>query len=80
MKAMSAKLSSRGQMVLPKEARQALGVEAGDTVLVIVEGESVQLVPRPASYARYTRALGKEAWAALGGADAFLAEERASWE
>ena len=66
-------------MVLPKEARHALGLQAGDVVLAI-EGHSVRLVPRPASYAKYTRGLGKEAWAALGGADAFLAEERASWE
>jgi AbrB family looped-hinge helix DNA binding protein len=80
MKAISAKLSSRYQMVLPKEARHALGLQAGDVVLVIIEGDSVRLVPRPASYAKYTRGLGKEVWASLGGAEAFLAEERASWE
>ncbi len=80
MKAVTAKLSGRYQMVLPKEARRALGVRAGDVVLVIVEGDSVRLVPRPASYAKYARGLGKEAWTALGGAEAFLAEEHAAWE
>jgi AbrB family looped-hinge helix DNA binding protein len=80
MKTVTAKLSDRYQMVLPKEARRALGLQAGDTVLVIIEGDTVRLIPRPASYAKYARGLGQEAWNALGGADAFLAEERASWE
>jgi AbrB family looped-hinge helix DNA binding protein len=77
MKAVSARLSGRCQITLPKDVRQALGVEAGDAILLIVEGDTVTLVPKPASYARYPRGLGKEIWAALGGGDAFIAGERA---
>lgn len=40
------RLSSKGQVVLPKEVREALGLEAGDELLVVVEGETVQLAPR----------------------------------
>jgi AbrB family looped-hinge helix DNA binding protein len=80
MKAVSAKLSSRYQMVLPKDARRVLGVDAGDSVLLIIDDDGVRLVPKPVNYASYARGLGKEAWAALGGADAYVAEERASWE
>lgn len=80
MKTLSAKLSSRGQMVLPKEARQALGVEPGDVVLLVVEGDTVRIFPKPRNYTEYMRGLGKEMWAKLGGGDRFLQQERASWE
>jgi len=80
MKTATARLSSRGQMVIPKEIRQALGLEAGDTVFFVLEGDSVRIFPQPKSYARYTRGLGKEMWAKLGGGEKFLREKRASWE
>ena len=80
MKTATARLSSRGQMVIPKEIRQALGLETGDTVFFVLEGDSARIFPHPKSYARYTRGLGKEMWAKLGGGEKFLREERASWE
>jgi AbrB family looped-hinge helix DNA binding protein len=76
----TAKLSSRNQMVLPKAAREALGVKPGDNVLVIVEGDSVRLMPEPDDWAEYMYGLGKEVWESLGGGEKFLREERASWE
>jgi AbrB family looped-hinge helix DNA binding protein len=45
-----ATISSKNQIVLPKEAREALGLKAGDKVLVVVHGESVTLRKRPAKY------------------------------
>ncbi len=80
MKTATARLSSRGQMVIPKEIRQALGLEAGDTVFFVLEGDSVRIFPQPKDYSEYMYGLGKEIWEALGGGDQFLAEERASWE
>jgi AbrB family looped-hinge helix DNA binding protein len=80
MKTATARLSSRGQMVIPKEIRQALGLEAGDTVFFVLEGDSVRMFPQPKDYAQYTRGLGKEMWAKLGGGEKFLREERESWE
>lgn len=76
---LAAKVSSRGQVVLPKEVRQRLKVKQGDTILFIVEDDSVRIVPKPTDYASYTRGLGKELWAKLGGGEKFLAEERSSW-
>jgi AbrB family looped-hinge helix DNA binding protein len=80
MKTATARLSSRGQMVIPKEIRQALGLEAGDTVFFVLEGDSVRMFPRPKDYSEYMYGLGKEIWEALGGGDKFHAEEQASWE
>jgi len=67
-------------MVLPRAARAALGVKPGGRVLVVVERESVRLLPEPESWTDYIYGLGAEVWAALGGGEHFLAEERAAWE
>jgi hypothetical protein len=40
----------------------------------------VRIFPQPKDYAQYTRGLGKEMWAKLGGGEKFLREERESWE
>lgn len=76
----TAKVSSRNQVSLPRGVRKALGIRPGDSVLFIVEDDQVRLVRRPPSLADYTYGLGKEAWQRLGGGEAFLREERASWE
>ena len=74
------KLSERNQMVLPKIARQALGIEPGGRVLVVVQGQHVHLLPEPENWTDYIYGLGEDTWAALGGGERFLREERASWE
>jgi len=74
------KLSTRNQMVLPKEARAALGIEPGGRVVVVVDGENVQLLAEPEDWSEYMYGLGEEIWQRLGGGERFLAEERASWE
>ncbi len=80
MEAVLVKLSERNQMVLPRAARAALGVKPGGRVLVVVEQESVRLLPEPENWTDYIYGLGAEVWAALGGGEHFLAEERAAWE
>lgn len=42
-----AKLSSKNQIVIPREARNALGLKAGDRLLVVVRGDTVILLPKP---------------------------------
>jgi len=39
-----AKVMSKGQVTIPKEIRQVLGVESGDRVTFIVEGNTVRVV------------------------------------
>lgn len=70
-----AKISSKNQIVVPKEARERLGVKSGDTLLVILKGNAVYLYPKPKNYRKALRGLGK----GLYGPD-YLKKERESWD
>ena len=43
-----ARLGAKAQVVLPKEARQALGLKPGDTFAFIIDGDDVRVVRAPA--------------------------------
>jgi len=79
MRTLTAKLSSRCQMVLPKEVRRVLGVGPGDVVFLIIEGDTVRMLPKPKDYVEYMYGLGKEVWEKLGGGERFHREEQESW-
>lgn len=40
----SAKVMSKGQVTIPKEVRKVLGVQSGDKVTFVVEGNTVRVV------------------------------------
>ena len=40
----NAKVMSKGQVTIPKDIRQILGVESGDGITFIVEGNTVRIV------------------------------------
>ena len=79
LEAVTVKLSERNQMVLPKAAREALGISPGERVLVLVRGGEVRLLAEPADWAEHLYGLGEEAWRELGGGEQFLRRERAAW-
>jgi len=70
-----ATLSSKNQIVVPREAREALGVHAGDKLLVVVRGNTVVILPRPRSWTKALRGLAGSAYPAD-----HLDRERASWD
>jgi len=74
------KLSRKGQMVLPKEAREHLGLQPGDMVIITIKDGVVQISPKPKKYAEYIRGLGCNLWQELGGGEQFHQKERESWE
>ncbi len=69
-----AKLSSKNQIVVPRQAREALGVRAGDKLLVVTRGDSVILFRKPARYARVMRGIGAGLYPAN-----YIKEQRGSW-
>jgi AbrB family looped-hinge helix DNA binding protein len=68
-------LSSKNQIVIPKEARELLGIKPGDKLLVTAHNGTVTVMKRPAKYHLAIRGL----LAGLYGPD-YLKKERASWK
>ena len=69
-------LSSKYQIVIPQEAREALGLAAGDELLVLCKPDRVVIVPKPKKFAKRMAGLHREVWQ---GADAYLRNEREDW-
>jgi AbrB family looped-hinge helix DNA binding protein len=68
-----ATLSSKNQIVVPKEAREALGLKPGSKILITIKGNSVYLHRKPKNFAKAIHGLGK----GLYGPD-YLKKERES--
>jgi AbrB family looped-hinge helix DNA binding protein len=69
-----ATLSRKNQIVIPREARAALGVKAGDKLLVVVRGDRVIVLQRPDAYAPAIRGLARGSFPR-----GYLRKERRSW-
>lgn len=72
------RLSSKNQIVIPKEVRQRLHIGAGDQLFVQIADGTVVMIPRPKSYARHTLGVGKKVW--KGEAAETVRKERAAWD
>lgn len=53
-----ARITSKGQVTIPKAVREALGIKEGDSLLFEVEGDEVRVhaARRPVSFADYAGA------------------------
>jgi AbrB family looped-hinge helix DNA binding protein len=69
------KLSSKNQIIIPREIRDALGVKAGDRLLVVPRGDTVILLRKPKKYSKAIAGIGKGLFG-----PGYLAEERESWQ
>ena len=69
------KLSTKNQIVVPREARETLGVKAGDRLLVVVRGETVVLLPKPKTYAKAIAGIARDVYP-----KDYLSTERDSWQ
>lgn len=69
-------LSSKYQIVIPQAAREALGLEAGDELLVLCKPDRVVIIPKPKKFTKQTAGLHREVWQ---GAAAYLQDERKDW-
>ena len=77
MKTIAAKVSAKYQVVIPKPVRELLQIQPQDTLLFLLDGDTVILRPRPANFTDTLRGLHRELWP---DPDVWLEEERATWE
>jgi len=69
-----AKLSTKNQIVIPREVRTALDVKAGDTLLVIIRNGTVVLLPKLKKYSKSLKGIAKGLYP-----PDYLKRERESW-
>ena len=70
-----ATLSSKNQIVIPREAREALDLNPGDKLLVVVRGKDILVLQKPKSYRAAIHGIGRGVYPAD-----YLRKERESWE
>ncbi len=70
-----ATLSAKHQIVIPREAREALRLKAGDKILVVVRGERVLVLQKPKSHRAAIRGLARGVYTR-----GHLQKERRSWD
>ena len=70
---MEVKLSSKNQIVIPRQAREALGAKAGSRLLVVVRNDAVILTTKPKDYAKAIRGMVKSY------PPKYMKKERESW-
>ena len=77
MQAITAKVSAKYQVVIPRLVRESLEIQPQDTLLFLLDGDTVTLCLRPANFTEAMRGLYQELWS---DPDAWLEEERSTWE
>jgi AbrB family looped-hinge helix DNA binding protein len=69
-----AKLSSKNQIVIPREAREALDLKPGDKLLITTLGGRIIVMERPKSYRAALTGIARGLYP-----KDYLKKERASW-
>lgn len=54
------KVSSKGQIVIPKHIREELGIASGRTIIINKVGKELRIVPKPKDSVKALIELGKE--------------------
>ena len=70
-----AKLSSKNQIVIPREARAALGLSSGDRLIVVVHGDHLILLRKPKRHSRAIQGIANGLYP-----PEYLKGERESWQ
>jgi AbrB family looped-hinge helix DNA binding protein len=67
-------LSSKHQIVIPRESRKVLGLKPGDKLLIVTLGEQVIVLRKPGRHADATRGLARGLYP-----KGYLKAERTAW-
>lgn len=73
------KVSSKYQIVIPREAREKLDLKAGDKLIIKADNEKIIIYPQPKNYAKYALGLGKEIWQGVNATE-YVKKERQTWK
>jgi len=74
------KLSKKGQIVIPSEIRDIMGIQSGKNVVIFIREDEVVLLS-PEKYSQYTMGLIKGTWGSTKEeVDTYIKEERDSWK
>ncbi len=69
------KLSSKNQIVIPRDVRGALRVKAGDKMVIVTRGDTVIMLRKPKRYSKATAAIARGIYSSD-----YLEMERKSWQ
>lgn len=73
------RVSTKGQVVIPREARVSAGLREGDDLAVEVQDGAIVLRKAPRSWTEWGHGLGRRIWQGVE-TTAYLKRERAGWE
>lgn len=73
------RVSSKNQIVIPREAREKAGIRPGQELLVLCKADRIVLMPKPEDFVAATRGLHSEVWQGVD-VEAHVQEEREAWE
>ena len=76
---MMIKVSSKYQIVIPRDARERLNLKVGDKLIIKANNEKIIIYPQPRSYAKYALGLGKEIWQDIDVTE-YVRKERQTWK
>jgi len=72
------KVGKRYQVVIPKEAREQLGINVEDKLIVGVRNAQIIMQPKPRRYSEYMQGLGKKIWRDIEATE-YVRKEREAW-
>ena len=73
------KVSSKYQIVIPREVRKKINLKSGDRLIIKADNEKIIIYPQPKSYAKYALGLGKEIWQGIDATE-YVRKERETWK
>lgn len=77
MQTITARMSTKYQVVIPRPIREALHLRPQDVLLFLLDGDTVVIRTQPASFTQALQGLHQDVWS---DPDAWLEKERSTWE